>query len=108
MNIVHFRTASGREPVHDYVSALPEADRAAITGDMELVRDYGVRHAPVTTRKLKGKLWEIKTGARQQQRIFYCVASGDSLVLLHACKKQKQGSQVDDIDLAYKRMREVL
>jgi len=108
MNIVHFRTSSGGEPVRDYVNELPEADRVAITGDMELVRDYGIRQAPVVTRKLKGKLWEIKTGTRQQQRIFYCVNKGDDLVLLHACKKQKQGSQSGDVDLAFKRMREVL
>jgi len=108
MNIVYYKTSSGREPVREYVNALPEADRVAVTGDMELIRDYGIRHASVVTRKLKDKLWEIKTGTRHQQRIFYCVAAGDTLILLHACKKQKEGSQWGDVELAHKRMREVL
>jgi phage-related protein len=99
---------SGREPVREYVTALPETDRASIAGDMEFIRDYGIRNAPIVTRKLKDKLWEIKTGTRHQQRIFYCVVRGDTLYLLHACKKQKEGSQADDVELAYKRMREVL
>jgi phage-related protein len=34
--------------------------------------------------------------------------SGDVLVTLHACKKQKEGAQRGDVELAYKRMKEVL
>ena len=89
-------------------NGLQEADRIAIAGDLELIRHYGIMAAPVITRKLVEKLWEIKTGTRHQQRLFYCIITGDSLVLLHACKKQKQGAQRGDVDLAYKRMKEVL
>jgi phage-related protein len=34
--------------------------------------------------------------------------SGKMLVLLHACKKQKEGAQKNDVELANKRMKEVL
>ena len=108
MEILYYRTVSGREPVREYISSLPEVDRVAIAGDMELLRDYGIRRSPVVTRKLKQKLWEIKTGMRHQQRIFYCLAIGENIILLHACKKQKEGSQPGDVDLAFKRMKEVL
>jgi phage-related protein len=69
--------------------------------------EFGIIKAPVVTRKLREKLWEIKTGTRHQQRIFYCLITGDAIVLLHACKKQKEGAQRGDVNLAFKRMKEV-
>jgi phage-related protein len=108
MDVIYYQTSSGREPVRVYINELPKEDRVIITSDLEQIRDHGIMAANVVSRKLIEKLWEIKTGTRSQQRLFYCVISGDTLVLLHACKKQKQGAQRGDIDLAYKRMREVL
>jgi phage-related protein len=108
MDVLYYRMASGREPVREYVNDLPREDRVLITGDLEQIRDHGIRGANVVTRKLVEKLWEIKTGTRHQQRLFYCVISGDELVMLHACKKQKEGAQRGDVELAYKRMKEVL
>jgi phage-related protein len=108
MDVYYYQTPSGRQPVREYINKLPREDRSIITGDLEQIRDQGIMAANVMTRKLIEKLWEIKTGTRNQQRLFYCVMSGDALVLLHACKKQKQGAQSGDVNLAYKRMKEVL
>lgn len=95
-------------PVREYLYSLTKDDIAAITADLESIRDKGIVSAPVTTRKLKEKLWEIKTGTRNQQRIFYCLFDENGIVLLHACKKQKEGAQRGDVELAYKRMKELL
>ena len=108
MNIFYYKTSSGRKPVQEYINSLPKVDIEAITADLELLRDQGIHSNVITTRKLKDKLWEIKTGTRNQQRIFYCLVSEDGVILLHACKKQKEGAQRGDVDLAYKRMKEVL
>jgi phage-related protein len=108
MNIFYYQKASGREPVREYVEGLPEADRIAIDADLRLIMKFGIIDAPVITRKLSGKLWEIKTATKTQQRIFYCLYTEDAIVLLHACKKQKTGAQRPDVELAEKRMKEVL
>ena len=113
MKIIYFKTGSGKEPVKDYIISLPEADRAILTGDFELILEYGLTNAPVSTRKMqgkqfKGKLWELKSGTRTQQRIFYCLENAEFMILLHACKKQKQAGQKRDLKLALKRMKEVL
>lgn len=108
MRTRYFRTASGREPVREYLDALPVRDRAAIVFDLQLMEMQGPQSAPVVTRHLEGRLWELKTGTRRQQRIFYCLVLGPDIILLHACKKQKQGSQPQDVELALKRMKEVL
>jgi len=107
--IKYYRTASGREPVREYVDSLPRDDQAAIFGDFESIMEYGILRAPVVTRHLQGYrgLWEIKTGSRHQQRIFYCLITGAITVLLHACKKQRD-SQPRDVKTAAKRMKEVL
>jgi len=108
MNIVYYKTSSGKMPVREYIHSLPKPDIETITADFEIIRDRGILSGIITTRKLKGKLWEIKTGTRNQQRIFYCLVCDDGIVLLHACKKQKEGAQQGDVELAYKRMKEVL
>jgi phage-related protein len=108
MNIFYYRTSSGREPVREYIESLPVDDRVPIAGDIRLIMIQGIIDAPVVTRKLQGKLWEIKTGTKNQQRLFYCLYTEDGIVLLHACKKQKTGAHRPDIDLACKRMKEVL
>ena len=108
MEILYYQTASGRMPAREYITALPEADRAAIAGDLTLIEQHGIRNAPINTRHLGGKLWEIKTGTGNQQRLFYCLIEGGSLVILHACKKQRSGAQHGDVKTAEKRMREVL
>jgi phage-related protein len=108
MNINYYKTSSGRVPVQEYIYSLPKVDIEAIVADLEIIRDRGIHSNVITTRKLRGKLWEIKTGTRNQQRIFYCLVSAEGIILLHACKKQKEGAQRGDVDLAYKRMNEVL
>jgi phage-related protein len=108
MNVFYYRTSSGREPVREYIEGLPVEDRVSIAGDIKLIMQFGIFKAPVITRKLQSKLWEIKTGTRNQQRIFYCLFSEDGLVFLHVCKKQREGAQRGDVELAYKRMKEVL
>jgi phage-related protein len=113
VKVIFYKTGSGREPVREYINDLEENDKADIVKDIELIEKHGIHLAPVVTRKLqgkqfKGKLWEIKTGMGHQQRIFYCMESGQIMVLLHACKKQKEGGQSEDLDVALKRMKNVL
>jgi phage-related protein len=108
VDIAYYRTTAGREPAREYIGKLPMRDQAAVLADFTLVREYGIVDAPVVTRHLTGKLWEIKTGVGRQQRVFYCLQKGDLLVVLHACKKQRTGAQRADVELAKRRMREVL
>jgi phage-related protein len=108
MKIIHYKTASGRDPVSDYVLKLTEKNRQIIAEDLVLIGRNGLDAPQVQFRQIEGKLWEIKTGEGTQQRIFYCIITGQVMVLLHACKKQKTGSQHKDVEKAKKRMKEVL
>ena len=106
MKVVYFRTVSGRQPVEEYIRRFSEDDRAKVSKDIVLIERYGL-DAPVPFRHIGGKLWEMKTGRGKQQRIFFIIIAGPMMVLLHACKKQKTGSQHEDVAVAAHRMKEV-
>lgn len=113
LEILFYQTEQGRQPVIEYIDELDLDDKSQILADFELIKKHGLKDAPVSTRKLqgaafKGKLWELKTGKGNQHRIFYCVMMGSQLVLLHACKKQKEGGQKKDIGTTLKRLRNII
>lgn len=91
--------------VSDYIDKLPKEQRAIIYAVLEDIKKFGL-HAPlVSMRQIKGKLWEIKIS---QARIFYVVIEGNTMVLLHAYKKQSQKAPQHEIETALRRMKEVL
>jgi phage-related protein len=75
----------------------------------ESVTAYGFECQRVTFKQLDGKLWEIKFKAKSGgYRIGYVMTEGDTLVWLHAFKKTTQKTPPKDLELARKRMKEVL
>ena len=108
LNIRFYRTASGREPVSDYILSLGEKEHARIIYDLGQVRDKGLSCNAVRFRHIRGKLWEIKIMLGSGYRIFYCMLNNDNIVLLHAYKKSGQKTPKKEIKLARRRMKEVL
>ena len=104
MQIKRYRTRSGRCPVDDYLNKLSKEDRADIVAVLEVVEEHGLDAPLVSMRQIKGKLWELRIS---QNRIFYVVIKGDTLVLLHAYKKQGQKAPRHEIETALRRMAEV-
>jgi hypothetical protein len=98
-----FETPAGRQPIRDFLDALPAHARAAVMSDVELVARYG-RVAPVSVKAIKGAqnrgMLEIRTGG---YRTFYCLSAG-VMWLLHGCRKQDEGEGAG-IAVARERMR---
>lgn len=60
--------------------------------------------------KVKFKRWEKKVYEvyfYKHNRIFYVVADGDNMYLLHACKKQKNKTEKKDKKIVIKRAKEL-
>ena len=109
MIVAFYQTSSGRSPVEEFIAELPKADRARFTDVFEGVEKYGLGCPRVQFRQLRGKLWEIKFSAvGGGYRIAYVVVEGQTMVWLHAFKKKTQKTLTDDLELAEKRMKEVL
>jgi phage-related protein len=67
--------------------------------------DERPRLPQLRTKLLDAELWEIKLS---RHRVFYVLVQGPIMVLLHAYKKQSQKAPFRELEVARKRMREVL
>ncbi|MBI5549744.1 MAG: type II toxin-antitoxin system RelE/ParE family toxin [Deltaproteobacteria bacterium] len=103
MRVLFYQTSAGVSPVEKHLNGLPLEERATIAEALMAIEKNGI--GEVDTRPIDGKLWEIRF---PMQRIFYVLVAGPTLVLLHAYKKQSQKAPRREIELALKRMRDVL
>ena len=72
---------------------------------LRAVQDYGIDAPGLEKRQLEGKLWELKS---DQHRLMYVMVAGPTLVVVHGCKKQGGKARKVDLDVARKRMSQVL
>lgn len=109
MRINFYQTSSGRSPVEDFIVALSKADKARFAEVLVGLGQFGLSYVRVTFKPLRGKLWEIKFSAPGGgYRMAYVIVDHDALVVLHAFKKTTNKTPLRDLDLAEKRMKEVL
>lgn len=105
-----YLTSSGAEPVRAWLKDLNAEDRKILGDDLRTL-EYGWPIGMPLCRSIashKG-LWEVRSSLphRREARILFCVA-GNCLVLLHGFIKKAQKTPKADLDLAARRMKEVL
>jgi phage-related protein len=102
-----YASASGREPVRDWLKAMPLEDRKALGEDIAAVEFTWPVGMPLV-RSMKQGLWEIRSSlpGGRIARIFFCL-SGETMVLLHAIVKKTQKTPEPDVALARKRQKEI-
>ncbi len=100
-----YRTASGREPVRDWLKSLTAIDRRTIGEDVKDVEFAWPIGLPLV-RPLGRDLWEVRSSLRQGRiaRILFCVEDS-RMVLLHGFMKKTQKTPIQDLDLAMQRMK---
>lgn len=109
MKILFYKSASGRSPVEEFIRSLPKADQARFTDIYNGIKDFGFECPRVAFKQLRGKLWEVKFSAKGGgYRIGYVMVEQGTMVWLHAFKKTTQKTRSADLELAEKRMRELL
>ncbi len=81
---------------------------AKLVIDLEVLGAEGLRSQRITVRPLGDKLWELKRPYEGiQYRIFFGVWKGAAW-LLHSIEKKSAKTPKDDLELARKRLREVM
>lgn len=108
MNVVFYKTSSGREPVRDYFAELSVDDRAAFADSLSAIQEHGFDAPGIAFRQLRKKLWEFRVQGTISSRVFYVTVAGPTMVLLHTYKKQGQKAPAREIAVAENRMTEVL
>lgn len=102
LNVRFFRTASGNEPVREWLCDQDREVRRLVGTDIKTVQDGWPKGMPVV-RKLEPGLWEVRTGLPTSiaRTIFTLV--GSDMVLLHAFIKKSQKTPAVDLATARKR-----
>ncbi|MCC6919858.1 MAG: type II toxin-antitoxin system RelE/ParE family toxin [Alphaproteobacteria bacterium] len=102
-----FRTASGNEPVRDWLKGLDRDSRLEIGGDIQRVQYRWPVGMPLC-RAIGGGLWEVRTSLPRGgiARVLICFHK-ETLYALHGFVKKTQKTPQDDLALARERMKEV-
>ena len=102
LRVVFFRSAAGNEPVRDWLSGLPLAERKSIGADILSVQWVWPVGKPLVDSLGEG-LWEIRSSLGDRiARVFFIVVN-EEIVLLHGIIKKSQTTPRSELDLARKR-----
>ena len=105
--VVFYRSATGREPVREWLKDLERDDRREIGADLLAVQKGWPMGLPLC-RSLGQGLWEVRSSLPSQRiaRLIICFHD-QSIIVLHGFNKKTQKTPADDLALAQRRMKEV-
>jgi phage-related protein len=103
-----YQSSSGREPVREWLKALAIGDRKIIGEDIKDVEFSWPIGMPLC-RALGRGLWEVRSDLTQGRiaRVLFCVHDS-RMVLLHSFIKKTQKTPAAELELAVKRMKEII
>ncbi len=91
-----------------YITQIDDIDEAAeIYETLDRIDQEGacyLIHGNENTRPLGDGLWEIK---KSNNRLYFIYCSRNRVFLLHACRKQKNKAETNDVELGKRRMKEI-
>jgi phage-related protein len=98
-----YRSASGREPVPEWLKGLKTEDRKTMGEDIKDVEFSWPLGMPLV-RSLGRDLWEVRSRLPQGRiaRVIFCVEQQE-MILLHCFVKKTQKTPQREIDLALQR-----
>ena len=102
-----WKSAAGREPVREWLNALPREDQRTIGRDIAKVQ-FGWPVGMPLCRPLSGGLWDVRASLprRREARVLFGFYGG-MLIALHAFIKKTQKTSPEDLALARQRLKEV-
>ncbi len=99
-----FKTETGREPVRDWLKAMPREHRRIIGEDIKTVQ-FGWPLGMPLVRKLDRDLWEARIRLPDGiARVLFTAGVG-RMILLHGFIKKSQKTPQDELALAKTRLR---
>jgi phage-related protein len=80
-------------------------DQARVRNVLRLLGEFGMNLGMPHAKKIQGKLWELRPGS---SRFFYFAYIERQFVILHGYRKQSLKAPQQEIDIALRRMQELL
>ena len=104
LEVRFFRTATGGEPVREWLKSLSAADRRTIGEDIRTIQLGWPLGMPLV-RKMDKDLWEARIHLQDRIARMLFTASGGILVLLHGFIKKSAKTPDNDLALAKQRLK---
>ena len=99
-----YQTASGSEPVREWLLQLRDEDRKILGEDIATL-EFGWPIGMPVCRALGRRLYEVRTDLKDRiARVMFLIDGGE-MVLLHGFIKKSQATAKSDLELARKRQR---
>jgi len=107
--ISFYTTDRGEAPVREFLSSLSPKERAKCMRYIAALSEMGNSLPACYIKHLEHGLWELRPEyGGVEFRLFYFIMIENAFYMLHAIKKKSQKTQRKDIELALKRMQEVI
>lgn len=103
MILHHYQSSSGKDLILEYVKSLPDDEKVDGFSVLQCLKNGEMD-------KIRFKRWQRKIYEvyfYKDNRIFYVVADGSNMYLLHACRKQKNQTEKKDKKIVIKRAKEI-
>ena len=109
MDIEFYQTLRERSPVTDFIDSQDKRDQVIILSVLENITEDGFNAKGCQFRQLEGKLWEIKIKTPSGgYRLLYVTLNNQLLLILHAFKKKTTKTPIKELNIARKRLKEIL
>ncbi len=105
--VIFFRTASGNEPVREWLIELTKEEKRLIGEDIKTVQYRWPLGMPLV-RHLRDQIYEVRTHLPSRIARTFFFAAPDAIILLHGIIKKTQQTPADDLALAIKRKNQYL
>lgn len=105
IQVIFFRTRSGREPVREFLQGLSREEKKKVGEDIKACETGWPLGEPIC-RNVRDGIREVRTSVQRGAiRVFFSIEEC-FMLLLHALWKKRQKADEDDIRLAIKRRNE--
>ena len=99
MNVHRYQTAGGKDLILNYIESLTKKEQ--IDGFSVLEKLQEEKFDELKIKPWRGKISEVYFHGHN--RMFYVIADGVDLYVLHACRKQKNKTEAKDADKVIER-----
>ncbi len=104
-SIVFYKDHRGKCPPLEFIEELPVMEQAKIRNALRLLQEFGTNLSMPHAKPIQGKLWELRPGGI---RLFYFAYIEQQFVILHGYRKQSQKAPGGEIEIALRRMQELM
>ena len=102
---IHFyEDPRGQSPVLEFIDSLSPKDRAKANNTFRLLEEFGMNLGMPPTRRIEGRLWELRPG---DDRLFYCLYLDQQFVILPGFRKHSMKTPEKEIATALRRLKEI-